>query len=114
MCEGNSQNIGITLDMLPPAQREIAEIIGLAAYLSLVERINGDTIYIGKLDSMEGLQKRTQRDEEIISKYNGYNIRQLANEYNLSTKSIYNIIPRSVRQQIRNAPISGQLGFEDL
>lgn len=103
----------VTMEMLPAAQRELADIIGLTNYLQLVKYVNGDTVYFPKYDSLfDGLQ-RLQRDEEIIEKFDGFNFEQLANEYNLTVRSIYNIIPRSLRDLKRNGPCANQISFDD-
>ena len=103
----------ITLDNLAPAQREIAEVVGLEPYLALARLINGDSIYIPKYDSLYTDAQRIQRDEDIISKFDGYNFEDLAREYNLCKRTLYNIIPGSVRSNKRNGPIDGQLSFEE-
>lgn len=106
-------NISITFDNLAPAQREIAELLGLDPYLNLVRLINGDSIYIPKYDSLYTDAQRIKRDEEIIKKFNGFNLDELAREYNLCKRTIYNIIPSSIRKNKRNGPLDGQLSFED-
>ncbi|MDL2327492.1 DNA-binding protein [Ruminococcaceae bacterium OttesenSCG-928-A11] len=103
----------ITLEMLPPAQREVAELIGLDNYLLMVEFVNGDSVYFPKYDSLFEGQQRIQRDEEIIAKFTGFNLTELAKEYNLTTRTMYNIIPRSVRNNKRNGPIAGQMSIDD-
>ncbi|MDL2294916.1 DNA-binding protein [Ruminococcaceae bacterium OttesenSCG-928-D13] len=104
----------ITLEMLTPAQREVAEVIGLESYLKLVEVFAADAIYIPKYDTLIEDQYRIQRDEEIIAKYTGFNLKPLAKEYGLTPRSLYNIIPRSVRIAKKNAPMDGQLSIDDL
>lgn len=101
----------ITLDNLAPAQREIAEIMGLEGFIALSRFINGDTIYIPKYDSLFTPAQRIERDEEIIGKFDGYNFDELAREYNLCTRTLYNIIPNGVRKTRRNGPIDGQVSF---
>lgn len=109
----NDKDIAITLDNLAPAQREIAEAIGLEPYLKLVRLINGDSIYLPKYESLYTDAQRIERDEEIISKFDGYNFDALASEYNLCKRTLYNIIPSSVRNSKRNGPISGQISIYD-
>ena len=105
--------VTITLDNLAPAQREIAEVVGLDAYVALPRFINGDTIYIPKYDSLYTDAQRIERDEEIIAKFDGYNFDELRQEYGLCMRSLYNIIPSGVRRSKRNGPIAGQLSFDD-
>ena len=106
--------LGITLENLAPAQREIAEVIGMEPYVALARMVNGNTIYIQKYDSLFSDAQRIQRDEEIIGKFDGYNLDELCREYNLCRRTLYNIIPTSVRANKRNGPIDGQIGFDDL
>lgn len=104
----------ITLENLAPAQREVAEVIGLAPYLALARLVNGDTIYVPKYDSVFTNAERIQRDEEIIGKFDGYNYDELAREYNLCKRTLYNIIPSSARHSKRNGPIDGQVSFDEI
>lgn len=103
----------LTSDMLPAAQKELAEVIGMECYLDLVRFVNGDSVYFPKYDSLFEGQQRLQRDDEIISKFDGFNFDALAKEYNLTVRSIYNIIPRCLRYTKRNGPVAGQLSFEE-
>lgn len=104
----------LQIEDLPPSQRELAEVIGLETYLKLVMYVNGDSIYLPKLDSLEEMRKRSARDEEIIAKFDGYNFKELANEYNLTVKWVYRIIPKHIRDQKRKAPGDGQIGMDEL
>ena len=104
-------NAAITLENLAPAQREVAEVVGLEPYLALARLVNGDTIYIPKYDSLFTNLERIQRDEEIISCFDGYNYDELARKYNLCRRTLYNIIPSRVRQDKRNGPLEGQVSF---
>ena len=107
-------NRTVTLDMLPPAQREVAELIGMENYLKMVEYAQGDAIYFSKYDSLLEGHQRVKRDEEIIAKFTGFNLTELAKEYNLTTRTLYNIIPKSVRNARRSVQMDGQLGWDDV
>lgn len=94
----------ITLDQLDGEQYDLAELIGIEAYIKLVRCYGGDSIYICKADTV----MKTSRNNEICEKFNGYNYRELAKEYNLSVKAIREITADKVKV-LRNMPIEGQL-----
>ncbi|MDE5620660.1 MAG: hypothetical protein K2O29_02300 [Ruminococcus sp.] len=78
----------IGLEQLSGDQRELAETVGLEAYLKLVKYCGGSRVYIKKSDTLI----RNERNAEIKRKFNGRNIKKLAVEYNLSESSIRNIL----------------------
>ena len=80
----------ITLENLNGNQKDLAEVIGIEAYIKLVKRYGGDDIYIAKEDKLLAMI----RDEEIYNKFNGGNHEQLAHEYRLAVRTIYDIINR--------------------
>lgn len=94
----------ITIDDLAGEQRDLAETIGIEAYLKLVKDRGGTTIYIAKPDKAENIK----RDMKIIAEYTGYNQRDLARQYNLSDRTIRRIIEEYVHN-----PLPGQLSFFD-
>lgn len=94
----------ITLDQLDGEQYELAELIGIEAYRKLVKCYGGGFIYICKADTV----MKISRNNEICEKFNGYNYRELAKEYNLSEKMIREITADKVKV-LRNMPIEGQL-----
>lgn len=97
----------ITLEQLTPTQRELAEIIGIDNYLKLVKRYGGSGgIYIPKYSELI----RPSRDMEIKDKFNGYNYAQLADEYDLSVRTIYKIVSDMINQR-QNAPLENQISF---
>lgn len=83
-------------------QEELAEIIGLEAYKKLVLNYGGSHVYICKSDTI----LRDLRNKEIYDKFNGYNYRELAKEYNLSEKTVREIVSLNINKQI-----DGQIGF---
>jgi len=97
----------IIMDNLSDTQREIADIIGFDNYLNLVRFVNGDSIYIPKYSEL----LKPCVDEEIRGKFDGYNFRELAAEYNVAVKTIYNKVPPDLRTEKRTRPIDGQLKF---
>lgn len=80
----------ITLENLKGNQRELAEIIGIEAYIKLVKRYGGDDVYIAKETNLMTMI----RDEEIYHKFDGGNHKALADEYDLAVRTIYDIITK--------------------
>lgn len=78
----------VTFDALPGEQKEIAKIVGMDAYLQLVRRYGGCQIYIAKADKLEA----AIRDEKIRAEFTGGNIHFLSIKYNLSERSIREIV----------------------
>lgn len=94
----------IQLSDLQGDQRELAEIIGIEAYLQLVKIYGGTTIYIAKMDKLQNIK----RDAEIAKAFNGYNYRSLAYKYRLSERTVREIIARE------NSKLTGtQMSFFD-
>ena len=81
-------------------QRELAEIVGLQAYRTLVKNYGGMHIYICKTDAL----LREFRNNEIYDSFNGANYRELAKKYNLSEKTVREIVAK--KQLCNNAKIS--------
>ena len=78
-------------------------------YEKLVQRYSGLSIYIAKADSVI----RSARDEKIRRDFNGYNFKFLVNKYNLSERTIRSITAE-IRQEKQNAPIEGQITFDEI
>ncbi len=95
----------LTIDDLPQSQKDIAEAIGLENYLKLVKLISGDSIYICKEDEL----LRCLRNAEIKRKFNGYNHVALAREYNLTVRSVRNIVGETSATYV----IDGQMSIFD-
>ena len=70
----------LTLDDLDADQRQLAECVGLEAYIKLLKNYAGSNVYIRMPDKIT----LSLRNEEIRKKFNGYNYRQLSAAYNLS------------------------------
>ena len=94
---------------LTPEQRDIYDCIGSQAYEKLVQRYGGLSIYIAKADSVI----RSARDEKIRRDFNGYNFKFLVNKSNLSERTIRSITAE-IRQEKQNAPIEGQITFDEI
>lgn len=103
------QEHNVIYDLLPKNQQELYDCIGETAYIKLVKRFGGDNVYVAEADSIF----RPSRDEKIRSDYNGYNIRYLVNKYSLSSRRIRDITS-DIRKEKQNAPLEGQLTFDDI
>lgn len=91
----------LTIDSIAnEEQRAIADTIGIDAYIKLVKNYGGTSIYILKEDSLI----KDIRDEKIRAEFNGYNYNTLAKKYNLTDRTIRDIINCGI--------ISGQMRFE--
>ena len=98
----------LTLDDLDGEQRQLAECIGIEAYKNLLRNYAGSSIYVHMPDQLTA----NIRNMEIRKKFNGYNYRVLAKEFNLSDVSIRRIVsPEIIR--IKTAPLPGQTSFFD-
>lgn len=78
----------IQLSDLRGEQREIAQAIGIKAYIELVRLYGGSNIYIAKMDKLLCIK----RDSEIVRRFNGENYASLAKQYGLSERAIRAII----------------------
>lgn len=94
----------IKIQDLQGEQRQIAETIGLEAYLKLVKIYGGTNIYIAKIDKLLSIK----RDMEIVKRFNGYNYKSLANQYRLSERAVREIINRE-----NSRLLNQQLSFFD-
>lgn len=80
----------LNLEHLQGTQRDIADVIGIEAYRKLVAVYGGCSIYVGKSDAVTN----SIRDDEIYSKFDGKNYRELARIYNLAENTVRDIIYR--------------------
>lgn len=78
----------IKLEDLRGDQRELAELVGIDIYITLVKLCGGSDLYIAKADRL----LHVFRNHEITAKFNGGNQKQLALEYGLSERTIREII----------------------
>lgn len=91
-----------TLEDISESCRPIVEIIGLEMFVALSEYAKGDELYFPKVENIV----IPARNRRIKKAYNGYNIKELAEEYGLTTKQIGYIL--------RDEPIHGQISIFDL
>ncbi len=94
----------IKFEQLEGDQRELAEVIGIEAYIKLVINYGGSFVYICKA----GTILKNNRNNEICNKFNGSNYRELAKEYNLSEKMIREITSEKLKE-IKRTPPSSQM-----
>ena len=79
----------VKLEDIPENQRDIAECLGIEAFIKLSKFCGGQTgIYIPKYYTLI----KEARNRVIRQRYNKYNLKQLAREYCLSTQSIRQIV----------------------
>jgi len=98
----------IALEHLDGDQYELAELIGIEGYKKLVTNYGGGFVYVCKADTL----MKHGRNAEIRSKFNGYNYRELAKEYNLSEKMIREITSDKLKE-MKNMPDEEQLTLFD-
>ncbi|MGN1114302.1 MAG: Mor transcription activator family protein [Oscillospiraceae bacterium] len=98
----------IVYESLPPDQKDLCDCIGMDAYERIVTQYSGQSLYIPKIESVT----RSSRDEKIRSDFNGYNYKYLAMKYGLSERTI-RMITSDILQEKKNAPLDGQITFDD-
>jgi len=65
---------------LPEPYQTMKRLIGIENTLNLAQHYQGTAVYFTKLDKI----MRQMRNQKIHEEFNGDNIKQLAQEYNLS------------------------------
>ena len=78
----------ILLEDIPEDFQDVAEAMGLEAFLKLIALCGGQDLYIPKRESLE----RGPRDRAIRQRFNGGNYRELAAQFRLSVRQIRKII----------------------
>lgn len=78
----------IKYEDLPKEQQEFADIIGFEPYIKLVKNYGGGSIYIPGVKTIENIYKKRQ----IKAEFNGFNYKELAQKYHLSTTWIREIL----------------------
>lgn len=82
--------------------RPVVEIVGIEKFVQLSEYAKGDEIYIPKAENIVA----PARNRRIRKEYDGYNIKDLADKYDLTTKQIANIL--------KDVPHPGQMSIFDI
>ena len=85
-----------TLEDVGESCRPLVELIGLENVLKLSTYSMGDKIYFPKVDRLIA----PARNRRIRKEYNGFNIKELAQAYDLTTNQIMNIVKEIDPQQI--------------
>jgi Mor family transcriptional regulator len=80
----------MSIDCLPEAYQDIAQIIGIEATLQLSEYLGGTRFYFRKIDGL----LMDKRDERIRKEFNGGNHVELARRYRLTETRIRDILSR--------------------
>lgn len=78
----------IQFEDVPEELRDIADALGMEAFLKLIALCGGQDLYIPKRESLE----RGPRDRAIRDRFDGGNYRALAAQYRLSVRQIRKII----------------------
>lgn len=91
-----------TMDDIAETYRPIVEIVGIEAFVELSGHAKGDEIYIPKVENIVA----PARNRRIRKEYDGYNIKDLAEKYGLTTKQITNIL--------KDVPHPGQMSIFDI
>lgn len=91
-----------TLEDIAESYRPVVEIIGIEKFIELSEYAKGDELYFPKLENVLA----PARNRRIKKEWNGYNMKELADKYNLTTKQIGNIL--------KDEPIIGQMSIFDI
>lgn len=73
---------------LQEQHQEFAEVIGIDNLIRLSEYFGGTSIYVPQKRELVKLKKY----ELIRKEYNGSNIKELANKYDLSERTVYSIL----------------------
>lgn len=95
----------IDLTDLPEEYRQVAEIIGMPAYMALVKTFGGGAIYIPKAQCVT----RESRNRAIRSEFNGRNYRELAKRYNLTARWVRVILAEKTDHAPCVRPLDTQL-----
>lgn len=91
-----------TLDDIAESYRPVVEIIGIEKFIELSEYAKGDELYFPKTENIIA----PARNRRIKKEWNGYNLKELAQRYHLTTKQIGNIL--------KDEPVFGQLSLFDM
>ncbi len=90
------------LEDISESYRPVVKIIGVEKFMELCEYAMGDELYFPKAESVIA----PARNRRIKKEWNGYNAKELAEKYNLTTKQIGNIL--------KDEPVVGQMSLFDI
>ncbi|MDD3415502.1 MAG: Mor transcription activator family protein [Lachnospiraceae bacterium] len=101
----------LVIDDLQEPHRQIAESIGLESFLKLVSSFGGSAIYIPQMKEI--VKNRVY--QMIQDEFDGTNIKTLANKYNVSESTVYNVVREQLKSGIHRHPnIPGQMSIADI
>lgn len=83
----------IKIEDLRGEQRELAEAIGIEAYIKLTRIYGGTTIYVARLNYLETLE----RNQKIVKEYTGYNQNYLCAKYKISDRTLRKILENHLK-----------------
>ncbi len=90
-----------TINDIGERYREVVELIGIRNFVLLSNYARGDELYFPKVENVIA----PARNRKIKEEFNGYNQKELADRYNLTTKQIQNIM--------RDEPPVGQISLDE-
>lgn len=88
-----------TLADIAENYRPIVDIIGIEKFIELSEYAKGDELYFPKTENIIA----PARNRRIKKEWNGYNLKELAERYRLTTKQVGNIL--------KDEPLIGQMSL---
>lgn len=101
----------IAIDDLQEQHKPVAESIGIESFLNLVKAYGGSSIYIPQMKEVTKLRIYRKISEE----FDGMNIKQLANKYEVSESTVYNIVREQIQSGKHKHPqIPGQMSIVDM
>lgn len=97
----------LTLDDLTGNAQDLAQTIGLDAFIRLVKIYGGTSnLYVPKAEELI----KPVRDRLIRQEFNGVNIGRLARKWGLTDRYIREIV-KEEKKKILAAPVSGQISL---
>ena len=102
---------GLSLDDLQEQHRAIAESVGIEKFLELVKSFGGSSIYIPQMREVVKMKVYHMIQDE----FDGTNIKTLANKYDVSESTVYNVVREQIQSGIHRHPvIPGQMSIADM
>ena len=82
----------------------LIKLVGLSAAKNLVEVFGGDVFYFPKVESVI----RSARNRRIYKEFTGYNHKELATKYNLTTRYVREIVQeqRKIKPKIKEQQLT--------
>ncbi len=97
----------IGIDDLRGSARELADVIGMEAFIKLVDAYGGTSgLYIPQADTIV----IPMRDELIRREFDGYNYDKLARKWGLTDRYVREIV-KEQSKELKRKPIDGQLSL---